>query len=198
MQTSRKPIILSLLFFTILVICWSCGQKNQSTPRPRGYFRIDMPEKKYTPLKINCSYTFEYPTYSKIVRDPGGAGRDCWINIHYPQFNGDIHISYKHIENNFKTYVEDARNLAYKHTVKAEAIQEELFQDKKRNVYGIFYNLKGNVASPAQFFVTDSTDHFLRGSLYFRTEPNQDSLAPVIQFVKKDMRHLIETLQWKK
>jgi gliding motility-associated lipoprotein GldD len=156
-----------------------------------------MPEKKYTPLKINCSYTFEYPTYSKIVRDPGGAGRDCWINIHYPQFNGDIHISYKHIENNFKTYVEDARNLAYKHTVKAEAIQEELFQDKKRNVYGIFYNLKGNVASPAQFFVTDSTDHFLRGSLYFRTEPNQDSLAPVIQFVKKDMRHLIETLQWK-
>ncbi|MFP4621285.1 MAG: gliding motility lipoprotein GldD, partial [Bacteroidales bacterium] len=116
---------------------------------------------------------------------------------HYPRFNGDIHISYKSMEDSFKTYVEDARELAYKHTIKAEAIQEERYTDKERNVYGIFYNLEGNVASPVQFFVTDSTKHFLRGSLYFRTEPNQDSLAPVIQFVKKDIRHLIETLEWK-
>lgn len=197
MQISRKSILFPMLFIIPLLIFGTCGQKSQTTPRPRGYFRIDMPEKNYQPLDINCSYTFEYPSYSKIVRDPGGEGNKCWINIHYPQFNGDIHISYKHIQNNLKTYVEDARNLAYKHTIKAEAIQEERYTDNQRNVYGIFYNLKGNVASPAQFFITDSTEHFLRGSLYFRTEPNQDSLAPVIQFVKKDMRHLIETLKWK-
>lgn len=197
MQIFRKSIIFPILLIISLLFFGNCKKKSQNTPRPRGYFRIDLPEKKYDSLQANCAYTFEYPAYSKIVRDPGEVGEECWLNIHYPQFNGDIHISYKVIRNNFKTYVEDARDLAYKHTIKAEAIQEELYTDKKRDVYGIFYNLKGNVASPAQFFVTDSTKHFLRGSLYFRTEPNQDSLAPVIQFVKKDMRHLIETLHWK-
>ncbi|MCF8335638.1 MAG: gliding motility lipoprotein GldD [Bacteroidales bacterium] len=197
MQIARKSVIFTILLIITLLISWNCKKKSQTTPRPRGYFRIDLPEKEYKPLQINCSYTFEYPAYTEIVRDPGGVNENCWINIHYPQFNGDIHISYKKIQNNFKTYVEDARNLAYKHTIKAEAIQEEQYRDRKRNMYGIFYNLKGNVASPAQFFVTDSNKHFLRGSLYFRTEPNQDSLAPVIQFVKKDMKHLIETLHWK-
>ncbi|MFW5915933.1 MAG: gliding motility lipoprotein GldD [Bacteroidota bacterium] len=180
-----------------MLIFGNCRNTSQNSPRPRGYFRIELPEKAYEPLELNCDYTFEYPVYSKIIRDPEGVGEECWINIHYPRFNGDIHISYKSMEDSFKTYVEDARELAYKHTIKAEAIQEERYTDKERNVYGIFYNLEGNVASPVQFFVTDSTKHFLRGSLYFRTEPNQDSLAPVIQFVKKDIRHLIETLEWK-
>ncbi len=198
MQMQRNSAIFTIFLVIALLIFENCRNKSQTTPRPQGYFRIDLPEKKYQSLHINCSYTFEYPAYSEILRDPGGTGQDCWLNIHYPEFNGDIHISYKRIENNFKSYAEDARDLAYKHTIKAEAIEEERYTDKNREVYGIFYNLKGNVASPAQFFVTDSTKHFLRGSLYFRTEPNKDSLAPVIQFVKKDMRHLIETLQWKK
>lgn len=174
-----------------------CGNNQKSTPRPRGYFRIEMPDKSYTPLDIDCPYTFDYPSYASVVRDPGNAGKPCWINIHFPDFEGNIHISYKRVQGNLKTYTEDARKLAYKHTVKAEAISEQAYLDQKRKVYGIFYELEGSVASPAQFYLTDSSRHFIRGSLYFQSEPNPDSLKPVIQFVKKDMRRLMETLQWK-
>ena len=174
-----------------------CQSNQKTTPKPRGYFRIDLPQKEYRQLDIDCPYTFEYPTYAQIKQDPSQSGNRCWIDIRFPQLNGTIHISYKPVRSNFKTYAEDARNLAYKHTIKAEAIGEQFYQDPDRKVYGIFYDLKGNVASPAQFFLTDSTRHFIRGSLYFMSEPNQDSLAPVIRFVKKDMKHLMETLKWK-
>jgi len=190
----RSLPVVALMLITLLMA--GCGNKQKPTPKPRGYFRIDLPEKSYTPLNIDCPYSFEYPSYSKIVRDPGKVGKPCWINIHFPDFDGNIHISYKPVQGNLKTFTEDARNLAYKHTVKAEAISEQAFVNKEQQVYGIFYDLQGNVASPAQFYLTDSSRHFIRGSLYFRTEPNQDSLDPVIRFVKEDMRHLMETLQW--
>lgn len=195
----RATVRLTYMFaaLAILLTAMGCGRQQKPTPKPRGYFRIDLPEREYQSLEIDCPYSFEYPKYSQIIQDPGKTGKPCWINIHFPEFNGDIHISYKQVKGNLKTYTEDARKLAYKHTVKAEAIAEQAYRDTQRNVYGIFYDLKGNVASPAQFYLTDSSRHFIRGSLYFRTEPNQDSLDPVIRFVKKDMRRLMETLEWK-
>ncbi len=118
------------------------------------------------------------------------------MNIYFPDFNGNIHISFKEIDENLSKYIEDSRNLVYKHTVKAEAISEKRYSSKEKEVYGILYSLKGNVASPMQFFMTDSTEYFIRGSLYFRTEPNKDSIAPVLGFVEKDIIHLINTLEW--
>jgi gliding motility-associated lipoprotein GldD len=184
-------LVLFVLFFG------SCNQKGNYTPKPKGYYRIDFPKKTYKDFKSNCPYKFEYPTYSKIIQDPENNGNNCWLNVHYPQLNGDIHISYKSVDNNLQTFVEDSRTLVYKHTVKAESIQEQFYSNPDHSVYGIVYKLRGNVASPMQFFMTDSTSHFIRGSLYFRTEPNKDSLAPVIKFVEKDIKHLIETLKWK-
>ena len=186
-------IYIGILFIFIA----SCSNKNQTTPKPRGYFRIDLPKKQYQDLQINCPYSFKYPEYAEIIQDPGQDGNPCWINIHIPRFKGNIHISYKNIKNNIKQYTEDSRKLAYKHTLKAEAIKEEMHKAPERNVYGILYKIKGDVASPMQFFVTDSTRHFLRGSLYFRTEPNKDSLAPIVKFIEEDIKHLIETLHWK-
>ena len=199
MRGTKKPyyMLTGIVIVMTALLFQDCKRNDHSAPKPRGYFRIDLPKKEHKQLQLNCPYRFEYPVYSKIIRDPRNIGRDCWINIHYPQFNSNIHISYKKMNNNLKKYAEDAHTLAYKHTVKAEAIKENFYRDEKRNDYGVFYELKGNVASPAQFFVTDSINHFLRGSLYFRTVPNKDSLAPVIQFVKQDMQHLIETLHWK-
>jgi gliding motility-associated lipoprotein GldD len=190
---SARVAIFLLLAGSLL---FGCQQNKRSTPKPRGYFRIDLPEKNYRQMDIDCPYTFEYPTYSKIIQDPGNVGKDCWVDIYFPNLGGKIHISYKRVRGNFKQYAEDARNLAYKHTIKAEAISEQFYNDPERQVYGILYDLQGNVASPVQFYLTDSTRHFLRGSLYFQTEPNPDSLAPVIRFVKKDIRHLMESLEW--
>jgi gliding motility-associated lipoprotein GldD len=188
----RKFYVIVVCILMLLVSC----KKDNPTPKPRGYFRIDLPEKEYTTFSDDCPYKFEYPKYSKIYRDPYGDGRPCWLNINFPDFNGNIHISYKKVNNNLAEYIEDSRELAYKHSVKAEAIAEKKYVNRGDNVYGILYDLKGNVASPLQFFMTDSTDHFLRGSLYFRTVPNKDSLAPVLDFVRKDVKHMINTLEW--
>ncbi len=192
----KNSLINIMIYFVVIVAVVAC--KNEYTPRPKGYHRITFPEKEYKQFNSECPYTFEYPVYGKIMRDSSGRTEPCWINIVFPEYNGKIHISYKDVNGNLSQYVEDSRTLAYKHTIKAEAINERVYRDNKRQVYGILYNIKGNVASSAQFFVTDSSEHFIRGALYFRTRPNKDSLAPVIDFFRKDIIHLIETVKWKK
>lgn len=171
------------------------------TPKPKGYFRIELPEKAYQRYSSDCPYSFEYPVYAKVEQHNTFFGEDvsdsCWLDIHIPSLTGDIHLSYKAITpaNTFEKLVEDAHKLAYKHTMKADYIDESLI-NTPNGLGGILYELGGNSASNIQFYVTDSTRHFLRGSLYFGATPNQDSLAPVIQFVRADMLHLIETLKW--
>lgn len=179
----------------ILLAFATCSRSY--TPKPRGYLRIDFPEKGYTLFDSACPYNFEYPVYSNIISDSGSITDPCWVNIEFPSFNGTIHISYKSVSGDLDRFVEDTRNLAYKHTVRADAIRETLYTDPSRNVHGILYDIKGNAASSLQFFLTDSNVHFLRGSLYFNVIPDKDSLAPVIGFFREDIIHLMETLNWK-
>ncbi|WP_462316957.1 gliding motility lipoprotein GldD [Marinilabilia sp.] len=186
---------INFLFISGLFILASCG--SNYAPKPRGYFRITLPEKEYLRLDTTLPYSFEYPVYSKVVPDQGPKDEPYWANLAFPRFGAKLHISYKTVNNNLYQLLEDNRELAFKHTVKADAIQEKMFEAPENKVYGILYEIKGNTASPVQFFVTDSTDHFLRGSLYFNTVPNKDSIAPVLDFVEEDIVHLIETLNWK-
>ncbi len=187
--------IIGILFIIIAIILGGC--KRNYTPKPRGYFRIDLPEKKYTPYDSDCPYTFLYPTYTIIERDSSRLIEPCWININYKDFGGKIHISYKEVNNNIGQILEETRSLAYKHTLKADAITEKVFVKPEQNVYGTVYEIAGDAASSLQFFLTDSTEHYVRGALYFNTEPNKDSLAPLIKFVRKDVIVLIESFEWK-
>jgi len=186
-----------LLITVIIMLLSITGCKRNYTPKPAGYLRIDLPEKTYQVYDSICPFTFEYPLYGKITVDTSRMAEPCWMNIEFPHFGGKIHISYKTVNNNVNTYIEDSRTLAYKHTVKADAISETLYAEKARKVYGLLYEIKGDAASNVQFYLTDSTRHFLRGSLYFNVQPNADSLAPVIDFLKEDIIHLVETLKWK-
>jgi len=116
----------------------------------------------------------------------------------YPDYNGTVYFSYKSVNNNLGQLINDSHEFVDKHIPKASAIDERIITDRKRNVFGISWEISGSgAASPYQFILTDSTSHFLRGALYFRNEPNNDSLAPVINFVKKDIHHLMNTLKWK-
>jgi gliding motility-associated lipoprotein GldD len=171
--------------------------KNNYTPKPRAYYRISFPEHKYQLLEEGLPYSFEFPKYSKVIKDISPNAEPYWININYPDYNGKIHISYKKIDDNLQEVLEDSRKLAYKHSIKADAIGEKLFISPEKNVYGILYDIKGDAASSVQFFLTDSIRNFIRGSLYFNAVPNKDSLAPVVSFVKKDIIHLMETFEWK-
>lgn len=180
----------------LLLVSTSCRQHH--TPKPRGYFRISFPEKEYQNFDSTYPYKFQYPKYASVKADSSDNAEPYWLNILYPELNGQVHLSYKTVNNNIYDLLEDSRRLAYKHTIKADAINEQMFYNPDKKVIGILYDIKGNAASPLQFFATDSTKHFIRGSLYFNTVPNQDSLAPVISFVRDDVIRLMETIEWKK
>lgn len=188
-----RLFIPTIIAFTIL----SAGCKKRTSPKPRGYFRIDFPEKSYQTTTVNFPYQFDYPVYAKIVIDADKFAEPYWINVVFEKNNAKLHLSFKPIKNNLLSLTEDSRELAYKHAIKATAINEKLFINEEKKVYGTIYEIKGNAASPLQFHMTDSINHFLRGSFYISEIPNYDSLRPVIQFIDEDIYHLIETLSWK-
>lgn len=180
------------LFF-LLVSC-----ESNYYPKPKGYIRIDLPEKSYQTFDSDYPYTFAYPVYANVEPNTVQADNPYWIDINFPKFKGKLHISYKPINNNLAAYLEDTRTMVMKHIPKSNGIENKLFENPERNVYGLTYNISGvNAASPYQFYLTDSTTHFLRGALYFNVVPNNDSLAPVIEFLKEDINYLIETFEWK-
>lgn len=172
------------------------------TYKKKGYFNIEFPEKKYRSFdQPGYPYTFEYPVYANVVKDSmffRDKAEDYWINIDVPRFSGRIYISYKPIgKNNFDSLVNDGFKMAYKqHTEVSTGIEDSVMRTPN-GIEGIYYSLKGNTATANQFFLTDSTKHFLRGALYFDATPNEDSLSIVNDFVKKDLFHLINTLKWK-
>ena len=194
-MTRLIKIISLILGLTILLV--SCSENY--TPLPRGYFRIDLPEHTYRLSDTTFPYYFEYPEYAELQNSPHNPDSMYWVNVIYPQFKATVYLSYKSIDGNLITYLEDAYTLVSKHIPKADAINDSLIVDNDRNIFGLTYKIEGSgAASPYQFFVTDSASHFLRGALYFDIVPNNDSLEPVIDFITDDIEHLINTLEWKK
>lgn len=185
-------------FITIVLLTTILfGCKQNYTPKPRGYFRIDLPEKEYRTTPNELLYSFEYSKYSFLQEHSNSPKKHYWINIVYPKLNAKVHLSYKPVENSINAYTEDAREFVYKHTIKADAISETPYVNIEKKVYGLMYEIKGDAASNSQFYITDSVNHFLRGALYFNAVPNKDSLAPVINYINADIKHIIETFNWK-
>jgi len=196
-----RPVLCIACLFTGWLLLGSCN--SPYTPRPRGYFAIHFPPKKYRLFdQPGYPYTFEYPVYARVVKDSvfrGGAVENpWWINVDFPEFNGRIYVSYKEIggKNRFDSLVHDAFKLTGKHSEKAYSIDQALVSTPN-GVHGIFFNVGGDVATSHQFFLTDSIRHFLRGALYFDATPNEDSLGIVNNFLQEDMRHLVNTFRWR-
>ncbi|WP_299579185.1 gliding motility lipoprotein GldD [uncultured Sunxiuqinia sp.] len=181
----------------LLVVLLSACQKEY-TPKPRGYFRIEFPEKTYHRLGQNLPYSFEVADYSipRSASDYTNTSDSGWLTISTPANKADLHLSYAPLNNDLQKHLEESRRLAYDHSIKADAIEERLFINREQHVYGTIYYIEGNAASPIQFFLTDSTEHFLRGALYIREIPNIDSIRPVIDFLEPDVIRLIETTHW--
>jgi len=201
---SRFDATVSFLGIIILLGVIACNSEYHPETKKKGYFMIEFPEKEYRTFdEPGYPYTFEYPVYAKITRDTLFFGEitenPWWINVDIPHFNGKIHVSYKGIRNkaHLDSLVNDAFKMAYrKHTEVSTGIDDSLMQTPN-GIEGIYYSLKGNTATANQFFLTDSTRHFLRGALYFDATPNEDSLGIVNDFLKQDLKHLINTLKWR-
>jgi gliding motility-associated lipoprotein GldD len=200
----NKTIVLTGL--SLLFCAWllsSCNS-NYTIGKKKGYFKIDFPEKKYRLFDTTgYPYRFEYPVYAHIVKDTtffeDKPENPWWINIDFPAFNGRIYISYKDIysRKRLDSLVNDAFKMAYKqHTTISTGITDSVMKTPS-GLEGIYFSLAGNTATANQFFLTDSTKHFLRGALYFDATPNEDSLGIVNDFLKQDIKHLINTLSWK-
>jgi len=191
------------VFFSFFLFALFSCNSDYTVGKKRGYFKIDFPEKKYREFdQPGYPYSFEYPVYSAIIKDTtffeAIPENPWWINIDFPQFAARVHMSYKDIgKNKFDSLVNDAFKLSYKqHTYKASAIEDSAMVTPNK-VHGMYFTLAGNTATANQFFLTDSTKHFLRGALYFAATPNEDSIGIVNDFLKKDILHLINTLKWK-
>jgi gliding motility-associated lipoprotein GldD len=182
-----------LVFFFVLVFA-ACAENN--VPKPYGYFRVDLPDASYQLCDTTLPYTFAYASTARVILK-NEKHEQYWFDIEYPELNAAIHCSYKPISGNLYQLSEDAHRLVYKHLIKADDISEEFFANPSKHVYGIFYNLQGNTASVAQFVLTDSTRHFVRGAVYFNHVPNKDSIAPMADFIRKDVMHLMESFTWK-
>lgn len=216
-NAQSAPTMKKLVFsISILALLLSCTRP--ATPKEYGYFRIALPPHEYinsqseptmrgaqqqlpkannnAPLvqqqlpKASINYQLSTAAQLQPLDSPG------WFNIHYPALNATIHCSYMPVHNNLKSLIDDSEEFVYSHTVKASAIPEQAYSDPVNRVYGVYYELEGNTATPAQFWVTDSTRHFFRASVYIDCIPNQDSLAPVIDYLQTDCRVLIESLRW--
>ena len=196
----NRLAFLAVITLAAMVLTTACN--SPYTFKRKGYFHIDFPEKEYQVFdQPGYPYTFEYPVYGYVTRDTtffDTKAGDWWININFPQFAGRIYISYKPVrQNNFDSLINDGYKMAYRqHTDIATGIADSLMETPN-GIEGIYFSLSGNTATANQFFLTDSVNHFLRGALYFDTTPNEDSLGIVNDFLKQDIRHLINTLRWK-
>ena len=193
------------LFMMLLLAVFIAGCREVPVPKPRGHFRIDMPERNYIIFSgresklDNLPFTFEYPASGKLSFNEDFENEKGWFNIEFPAYKAKLYLTYMDINNDFDELMEQTYKMNVKnHISKADAISEKYFSDDKNRIYGILYDLKGNTATAVQFYMTDSTRHFLRGSLYFSSAPDADSLEPVITYFREDIVHLIETLRWKK
>jgi len=193
-----KNSIFCLICCSIIII--SC--KEKPVIKPRGYFKIDLPKHEYQVFNEDgYPYSFEYPTYAKVTRDTSFFGEATenpwWINIDFPSLRGKIYCSYKEIgKYKLDSLLRHSFKLSDAHSSKASSKEDSLISTAN-NAHGMLFQLGGNVATANQFFVTDSSKHFLRGALYFDASPNEDSLKVVNDFLLQDMRHLISTLKWK-
>ena len=179
--------VLSTLFI-------SCDNNEFYIPKPSVQLRTEFPDHNYSEFNDECPYRFElasYMTCSPVQNNP------CHKDIDLGVFNGTIHLSYLKIDTTLSAYINYSIQKVEEHIVKAAAIEDTLILNPANKVYGTFFEIQGNAASPFQFYLTDSTNHFIRGAVYFNAKPNYDSIYPVLNYVKKDLLHLIQTTEWK-
>lgn len=215
----KKSIALPSFILFSFVFVFSCN--SDYTSKKKGYFKIELPSHQYTTFnRSDFPYSFEYPVYANVIQDStyfdSTPENNYWINVDFPSLNARIFLSYKIVGgkamyklkqpdgtykdsvgiNYFDRMVNDAFNLTNKNGVQATSISDSLIRTKN-NISGIFFKVGGNAATAKQFFLSDTTRHFIRGALYFNSTPNADSLRPVQEFLQKDIDHLISTFRWK-
>jgi gliding motility-associated lipoprotein GldD len=190
-KSQNHSFVIGLAFAVLgLLLFISC--KNDVFPKPASHLRLDYPIAKYVDFDNQCPFSFEMNSNAVIKGE-----KDCGFTVSYPKMKATIYLTYKPVKNNINVLLRDAQKLTYEHVIKADDILEQPYLNPSKRVYGMFYSVDGNAATNSQFYVTDSTKHFVTGSVYFYAKPNYDSIMPAASYVRNDMQRLMETLKWK-
>jgi len=193
----RNSFLFSVLL-VMMVLLGACGEEERPLPKPKGYFRIDLPEKNYVKVDTLERFAFDVPSYAVLTNDPLAPEEKNWVTVQMPSFKASIHLTHKDVNGNLSEYLEDVHTMLTKHLQKASGMNDSLVIAPERDVYGLFIEMDGKgVATPMQFYLTDSTRNFVRGALYFNFVPNNDSMQPVIDYLRQDIDRMINTFEWK-
>lgn len=175
----------------IFMVCFMSSCQEDELPKPRAMLRLEYPTGKEDVLET-AYFSMKYNKLAQLKSQSNTS-----FVLDYPLMRGSVFINYKEVNGNLDKLLTDAQKLSYEHVLKADGIYEELVVNDPHKVFGMYYEVKGDAASQAQFYVTDSTKHFLTGSLYFYAKPNYDSILPAAVYLQKDIRNIIESLRWK-
>lgn len=195
MKKSNNVSSSCLILVSMLLLMAGCS--DAPIPKPKGYFKIALDDKVLESYDGDCPLEFQKPTYAQVQFLNRGTTDSCWFNLHFPKHNAVVYMTYLSVNDNLDQLYRDSYEFVYKHDVKANSIERIRINSKDSTTTGLLYDLKGQVATPLQFYVSDSSDHFLRGSLYFNHSPNPDSIRPVLNHLREDVITLMETIQWK-
>ncbi|MFD3407222.1 gliding motility lipoprotein GldD [Aquirufa sp. HETE-83D] len=192
-----------LFLLGCILTLFSCGtasvEDKSSLPRPKGFPLIAIPSHQYMALENGHPFSFDVSKQANVKKDTFALAEPHWMYIYYPRWDAFIQLTYKSVGGDRKKLdkmIRDSYILASKHQMKANRIEDAILTTRDGRKATVI-ELEGEVATPFQFFVTDSTTHFLRGAVYLNTAMKNDSLAPVIRYLKEDAIHLIQTLRWK-
>ena len=188
-RNSGEMLLNKVIILAVFLFITSCSE--ETFPKPKAFLRLAYNEAAYQKIMSDCPYTFEFS--NKAFVQPN---EKCWINISYPELKASLNITYRPIENNLRELLQESEKLTYNHAIKADGISAKPFDDGVKKVYGALSEVTGNAASPLQFHLTDSSKHFITGALYFKVQPNYDSILPAVKHIEKDIKHLMETLEW--
>jgi gliding motility-associated lipoprotein GldD len=185
----KNKYLYYLLFVSITL--YSCAK--ETLPKPKAFLRLNYEniDDNYKKININCPFTFEISNIANLSLDD-----KCWVTIKYPTLKATLNITYRPVEKNLNVLLQESEKLTYNHAIKAEGISSQPYDNITNETYGSLSEVTGNAASPLQFYLTDSIRHFVNGALYFEVQPNYDSILPAVKFIEKDIKHLMETLEW--
>lgn len=194
---NKGAFIVLWMFVVAAVFAVGCEGPEYASPKPKGYFRIDLPEHSYQEFDVQeLPFTFDYAeTANFTTQDTNGC---VWIHLNYPQQHAALEMTYLPVRDNLRELMMNDEKFVEFHFQKADDVVDSYIFDKEAEVYGKIFDIKGKeVACPLQFWLTDSTEHYLRASLYFNFAPNNDSLQPVIDYIREDVMQLVSSFKWK-
>lgn len=177
-----------IIFLALIV--FSCNN-NVNLPKQKAYFAPEFEIPTYKKISLDCNYTFNINFQASINNI-----KNCNYEIYYKNLNAKIFINQIVLSNSIETVLNTFNQKINENSRLSDQIIQSNYVNIDKKIYSKLYSFVGNSPSNIQFYVTNQTDKFLTGSLFFETEPNYDSLFPYIDYIRNDIKKMVDSFRW--